>query len=146
MLLEAKAKLNAPIDTGALRNSISYKVELDQNGGSVTVGSYGLPYAAMQEFGGTIRPRRARALTIPVAPWAKNRRARDFRLVLIRAKNKSEGGILVNPNMLKRGQKIPRNAIGFVLRRSVTIKGKFYLTRAVNSSTEKIVQILREVG
>jgi len=146
MLVSARAKINAPIDTGVLRNSVSYRVELDKDGGSVSVGVSGVPYAAMQEFGGTIRPKRARALTIPVAPWAKNRRARDFKLVLIRRRGQSDGGILVNPAMMKRGQKIPRNAIGFVLRRSVTIKGKFYLRRAVDDSTNKIVQILRELG
>lgn len=36
------------------------------------------PYAAIHQFGGVIRPKNAKALTIPIAPEAEGKRASDF--------------------------------------------------------------------
>lgn len=44
------------IDTGRLINSIAYRVDTIQDGGQVTVGSEGVIYARIHEFGGIIRP------------------------------------------------------------------------------------------
>lgn len=142
MLISAKAKINSPIDLGALRNSIDYRVEMRKDSGIVTVGSYGVPYAAIQEFGGTIVAKK-RFLTIPFASWAKHRRAGDFDLTFVKT---PRGGMLIDARRIRSGQKdIPREAIGFLLRRSVTLRARPYIRPAVESSTERIVQILREI-
>lgn len=46
------------VDTGALRNSINYRI----NGNKVTVGSYGVPYARFHEFGAKLPPAAVRAM------------------------------------------------------------------------------------
>lgn len=46
------------VDTGALRNSINYRI----NGNTVTVGSFGVPYARFHEFGATLPPAAVRAM------------------------------------------------------------------------------------
>lgn len=55
MALEREAKLNIRrkqiVDTGALLNSIRYRIGKDSNGSFVEFGSYGVPYAAVHEFG-----------------------------------------------------------------------------------------------
>ena len=53
--LQAQIKLKIRaihlIDTGNLQNKIYYKLFKDSRGQGVSVGSYGVPYAAMYEFG-----------------------------------------------------------------------------------------------
>jgi phage gpG-like protein len=46
------------VDTGALRNSLNYRI----NGNTVTVGSFGVPYARFHEFGATLPPAAVRAM------------------------------------------------------------------------------------
>lgn len=139
MLITAKAKINAPVDFGHLRNSIFYEVDMKEGGGVLTVGTRGVPYAAIHEFGGVIRPVRARWLTIPIAPWAKYRRASDFNLIRI-------GRLLVDPDKLGSGDTIPQDAKGFFLARQATIRAKRYFGRSIDESAPTIVKILRELG
>lgn len=65
-LLEAEAKLNARrqgiIDTGRLINSIRSQFYRRANSVGITVGSFGVPYAAMHEFGGPFTDRQRRAM------------------------------------------------------------------------------------
>lgn len=61
---------SASVRTGALRRSFGYAVEGQGLASVLRVFSQGLPYAAIQEFGGTIRPKNKRFLTIPL-PDAK---------------------------------------------------------------------------
>jgi phage gpG-like protein len=139
MLLEYKTKENIVrkglVDHGYLLNSIKYTVDLNDTGGTVTIGSYGVKYAAIHEFGGDIYPRRARALTIPVAPWAKYHRARDFDLVRI-------GSILVDPKKAKGKIPIPKDAIGFRLAKKVTMPERSYMRAAIDQSLPRIIRIL----
>lgn len=55
ILISSETKLNIRaqrlIDTGRLLNSISYKLFESQDKRGVAVGSYGIPYAAVHEFG-----------------------------------------------------------------------------------------------
>lgn len=144
MISEARIKARISriglVDQGALINSIRYNVSMESDGGTVTVSSDGVKYAAIHEFGGEITPKNARALTIPAAPWAKYRRARDFKL--IRIKN-----ILVDPNRLTPGSKtIPRDAIGFRLVKRVTIRPKWYFRDGIRDAAPTIVEILRGIG
>lgn len=141
-LMSAQAKINAPVDFGHLMNSIFYQVEMDKNGngGVLTIGSRGVPYASIHEFGGTIRPRNSGALTIPIANWAKRHRASDFRLIRI-------GRLLVDPTRLRKGEdKIPDDAKAFYLTYQVNIKAKRYIGRAIDKHTPHMVEILRGLG
>lgn len=56
--ITARAKSNIIrqrlVDTGALLNSIIYRAEMTNKGGRVTVGSAGVIYARIHEFGGEI--------------------------------------------------------------------------------------------
>jgi hypothetical protein len=74
-LLEAKVKENIGkkglSDSGELRDSIKYSVRMFANGGEVVVGSYGIKYAKIHEYGGVIRPVFVRKLAIPVSSRAK---------------------------------------------------------------------------
>lgn len=66
MLLEAETKRNVErkkiIDTSGLINSIRY--EIDTNGGvsTLSVGSFGVPYAKYHEFGANLGPAGLRAM------------------------------------------------------------------------------------
>lgn len=67
LLVEAEAKLNIRrkgiIDTGRLFNSIRH--ELYRRGPNITgvrIGSFGVPYAAMHEFGGPFTSQQRRAM------------------------------------------------------------------------------------
>ena len=52
--IENKAKINAPVLTGALRNSASTSARLNGSQAEAEIGFRGLKYARIQEFGGTI--------------------------------------------------------------------------------------------
>jgi len=64
--LEAEAKLNIRrkgiIDTGRLFNSIRYELYKGKDRVGVRVGSFGVPYAALHEFGGPFTDRQRRAM------------------------------------------------------------------------------------
>lgn len=72
LLLVAQAKLNlrakGMIDTGRLINSIKWEfyrpvnLSPDGDGIGMRVGSFGVPYAAINEFGGVFRPDMRRAM------------------------------------------------------------------------------------
>ncbi len=61
--------------SGELGNSLSWR---ERSGGDVVEWGSHLAYARIQDEGGTIRPRRARALTIPIDDRARGKRAKDF--------------------------------------------------------------------
>ena len=50
--IENKARINAPVLTGALRNSVSTIAKNTANGAEAEIGFRGLAYARIQEFGG----------------------------------------------------------------------------------------------
>ena len=50
--IENKARMNAPVKTGALRNSVSTIAKQTGNGAEAEIGFRGLVYARIQEFGG----------------------------------------------------------------------------------------------
>ena len=61
-LLRTEMIMNATrkniVDTGALRNSINYQID----GNTVSVGSFGVPYAKYHEFGANLGPAGMRAM------------------------------------------------------------------------------------
>lgn len=64
------------IQGGDMAASNTFEV---RGGGAVLEAGSPLRYAGILHTGGTIRPRHKRALTVPVAPEAYGKRARDFR-------------------------------------------------------------------
>ena len=106
----------APYKTGMLRNSITAKPSRPID--KVTVGS-GVKYAAMQNYGGIIRPKKSRWLTIPLPG--------------VRGSIRSHEGFFI---MSKRGNLIYAKKSGkglkplFVLKKQVRIKGTRFLSKA----------------
>lgn len=52
MVIENRAKINAPVLTGALRNSASTYAKNTGDGAEAEIGFRGLAYARIQEYGG----------------------------------------------------------------------------------------------
>ena len=112
------------VRSGRLRHSLTYRIA----GRVLTVGT-NLVYAAILHFGTQaalgepIRPKRAEALTIPIAPEARGRRARDFEntFVLRRADDEPGEGLIM--------QKLAGGGVRplFALRQSVTIAPRPYM-------------------
>jgi hypothetical protein len=159
-LLEKKTKEQIVkqklVDLGGLMNSFRFTVTRSTKSKKsdylvLEFGSYGVPYARIHEFGTVgaggslpdIVPRNKRFLTIPKAPWAKRRRAKDFNLVRM-------GRVLVDPdklpNNMREGEPIPENAIGFILAKRARIKPKRYMQKALRQARPTIIEILRELG
>ena len=67
-------------DTGLLQRSITYEVR----GDTVVVGSSRV-YAAVHQFGATIRPKRGKFLALPLPGVARGARPRDFRDTFVAA-------------------------------------------------------------
>ena len=66
LLVEAEAKITARrkgiVDTGRLINSIRHELYRTRTTAGVRVGSFGVPYAAMHEFGGPFTDRQRKAM------------------------------------------------------------------------------------
>ena len=147
MLLEARAAVNAPIDTGNLRNHIFYQVNMGPHGGELVVGVKGVPYAAAQEFGGTLIST-GKMFTVPIQPWAKTLR-RNMRSLrgagLVR-----QGRVLFDPRKVSKADqaagKITESAKGFILTRKINMPAKFYLRNSIRDSAPTIIDILRNLG
>lgn len=138
--------------TGALMRSIQV---VGRPPGSVAVeaGGTGVPYAALHEFGGTVRPTKAKFLTVPFASKYVGRRAREFDLyfdidpqfgrvlrpVTARVKRalKMVNTRGRNTDVAKLGSELDRNdSIAFLLLRSATIPARPYMGPAVIEVTK----------
>lgn len=66
ILISREAAINARrqgmIDSGRLINSIRYEFFIENNRQGIYVGSFGVPYAAINEFGGPFTERQRRAM------------------------------------------------------------------------------------
>lgn len=66
LLVETEAKLNIRrrgiVDTGRLLNSIRHELYRKRSAVGVRIGSFGVPYAAMHEFGGPFTDKQRRAM------------------------------------------------------------------------------------
>jgi phage gpG-like protein len=64
--IQAKARINATrqgiVDTGTLRQQINYKFFNDGNQSGVMIGVFGIPYAAINEFGGQVTRQMLKAM------------------------------------------------------------------------------------
>lgn len=134
--IRTEVKRFADNPTGALADSFVVVVGPNKQGtnplASVTIESTKV-YAGIHEHGGVIRPKRAKALTIPLTPMARRLPARMwpkgklFRLpgtsVLV-----SKWGRGVRPQ--------------FVLKRSVFIRPKRYVSKALHRSQPQLRNLL----
>lgn len=150
MVLAAQIKINIRtpqagrshglIDTGALLNSIRY--EIHEN--SVEVGSYGVRYAKVHEFGtvgagGTlpdIRAKNAKNLTIPLEPEYRRVTARQIFANLEYFRSKSGNEFLKD---------IRNGKLAYLLRESVAIPPRPFIRPAIEKQTPNILQMIREV-
>jgi phage gpG-like protein len=100
----------------------SVQVQADPKWGMVvTVGGAGVPYAGIHEFGGVIRPKRAKYLTIPLNPKFAGMRAREFDLVW--GIDEEWGSVL----MTRSGE------IAYLLRKKATIPARPYIRPAIKT-------------
>jgi len=112
----------APVKTGDLSRSILMSPQFPKT--RVTVGT-NKPDARIQDLGGTIRPKRAQYLTIPLGGTRGSIRSHTGGFFI-----KSKRGNLLYVKKAGKGIK-PL----FVLKKDVTLKGKPYLTRAFKKMT-----------
>ncbi len=124
------------VQGGILRASYSSRVFNVASGVRGIVGSP-VKYAAIHEHGGTIRPKRAKALTVPIAPEAKRRSARDFPDLFIWKHHEGEGGAFL-------AQPIPGGGfkLMYQLRSSVFIPPRRYISKAMRVTGPKVLALV----
>lgn len=88
ILIQTQTKINIRqrgiIDTGRLLNSIRYEFFLEQHIAGINVGSFGVPYAAMNEFGGIMTENQRRAMFAALARSGKLKGGRKSKNVITR--------------------------------------------------------------
>lgn len=107
-------------------------LERGSNGAiDVVFGGPGVPYAAIHEYGGVIRPKNSRFLTIPFAPQYSGKRAREFSLKM--GFDPEHGRVL----------KTTGGEIAYLLRERVTIPERPYLKPARDKvAKDKIISAM----
>lgn len=122
------------VGTGQLRASFSSAVFYV---GERLVGIVGSPlvYSRIHEEGGTIKPVKAGALTIPLTPEAHIRKARDFDDLFI-WKNPDTGKAF-----LAQGDDA-KLTLHYLLMKSVTIPPRRYLTKAMKAAKADVLQLV----
>ena len=152
---EATARLAATtrlrVRTGRLRSSITHSVtttdglalRLQAGGGRKPVG-----YAAMQEFGGTQRPRRGQYLTVPLPDALTAAGALRARFAVPGGLRQVPGLFLIrsgagNLLIVERKGKSGIRAL-FVLRRSVKIRGVHYLQAGADAAIAALPDLVRD--
>jgi hypothetical protein len=122
--MKSDASRLAPVKSGDLSRSIDFFPRTPgAMGDTVKVGTNKI-YARIQDYGGTIRPKTSQYLTIPL-PGTRGR-IRDYpNGFFLRSKR---GNVIYAEKKGNTGQIKPR----FVLKKSVNIKGKPYLSKAFN--------------
>jgi hypothetical protein len=152
--VENRIKLNISgkllkVRSGALRNSIQSRVLVNNDGIVGIVGSgvrsgKRTAYADIHESGGTIRPKRAKFLTIPTSHAQTPAGVTRFS-----ARAVFEGRTQYDSAFIKRGVIFGVNKAAksitplFILKREVTVRASGYLSKSLAQSTKKIMQILR---
>lgn len=124
----------APVGTGALRRSFR-SVLIQTSKDKISSGVFSdLPYARIQNTGGTIFPKTVKNLAIPLTREAQKLWPRDW-----------PPGALVF--QMRRGKKFlfdRSDRLQYVLKRSVTIKGSGYLDTAAKNSADQVAQHLAD--
>lgn len=119
--------------TGKLERSFTIRIK-QLSGGSVKASvESDLPYAAIHETGGRIRPTKGSALTIPMTATARGRTARSWGPKLFRPKGRSF--------LATRGGRGGGLTVQYLLRKSVMIRKKRYLTKAIRRTRKPMERI-----
>lgn len=150
-LVERKLKLNLggqilKVRTGKLRQSIGSRVVFNEQGIAGIVGSgvrtgKRMIYANIHETGGTIRPKRKKWLTVPLAnaltPSGAPKRpsARDWNNTFI-LRTKSGQLLIVRKDGKKRITPL------YVLKKSVSIAKRRYMSRTLDQLENRILIVL----
>lgn len=143
-VLEARVVQNIRKDsglqvrTGKLLNSIGKSKAVYEEDGVIVgeLGPKGVPYAAIHEFGGTITPVKAKALTIPTS---ENRRADGTAKIPANQLENSfiaKGMIFAKFGKGKNAQITPM----FILKQSVDIPARPYMRPALAATQEQIMK------
>lgn len=120
----SEAKQKAPVDRGSLRRAITHRVTdrpLRLDVGVLGGAAKGVPYAAIQEIGGTITIQKRQWLTIPLETRYRDKSPRGFDLFFDTIGGKR---FLMDRSTGK---------AAYVLVKSVTIRAQPYLTPAINN-------------
>lgn len=87
IMIEGQAKINVRkhtmIDSGRLINSIRYELFKSPGQAGVRVGPFGIPYAAMHEFGGVMTDRQRRAMFASLRERGKLGKTRQAKGVIV---------------------------------------------------------------
>lgn len=133
--------------TGHLAQSIQSSVYQENGVVTARIGSGALnkermPYAEIHEDGGTITPKRVKYLTIPLAAALtasgapRKASARDWANTFV---GKSKGGALIIFQKVGKKSIIPL----YVLKRSVTIPARHYMSETLESSKNYFLMAVR---
>lgn len=99
-----------------------------------------LPYAGIQNYGGVIKPKRGKYLTIPLTGAAKRRGAREWTdLVFITSK---KGNKLLATVKKARGNRKDKITPQYLLAKKSTIKGSGYLEAAADVAAPVVAAAL----
>lgn len=112
-------------DTGTLARSFGWSLGMDRK--SVVIGNP-MKYAALQNFGGTVTPKSAKFLAIPIAKMPKSAKPRDFKNTFF-AKSRA-GNLILFENLGTKGRGKNKTANIrplFVMKTSVTIKPRPFM-------------------
>ena len=129
------AKTNArqvlTMRSGKLVRSIGFRMVK----GGVEIGTFGIPYGRIQEFGGVITPKRRRFLTIPADKPFENRSALSFNLKFGR----------IPPRGGKPYLFTPEGSAAYRLVRRVELRARPFLGPAIKSNTKFAVELLERL-
>jgi hypothetical protein len=131
-----------PRGVGALARSFLPATMIETAPGSVSAGALSrLVYAGIQDEGGTIRPKTAQMLAVPVSKKAKKLWPRDWPAKgLVCIKSKKGNLLLIDARMAKRKKIV----VHYVLKDSVKITGSGYLDTASDAIRDKVQAVFAE--
>lgn len=147
LLLEREMKNNIRsnhlIDTGNLRESVTAEPE---GSDAVTVGPRNVVYAAIHEFGGTIRPRNAKYLAIPLSPKAKKAGSpKNYpgELQPMRLAGLQDRLFLVDVDRMQRARR-SELSLAYILLRSVQMPARPYVRPALDQHGDDAIQAIAD--
>lgn len=117
--------------TGKLMRSIQFRM----TEGGVEIGTFGIPYGRIQEFGGAITPKKRRFLTIPADKPFEKRSALNFDLRFGR----------IPPRGGKPYLFTPQGTAAYRLVRRVTLKARPFLGPAIRANERFAIDLLEEM-
>jgi hypothetical protein len=139
--------------TGALARSITGRGELYKGQPAMRVGVFrgpALAYAGIQEYGGVIKPKKAKALAIPVGPALTPAGVPRFSgprekagLVFVRFRGGNAIGGLFDKASLAAADGLKGALLFYLLVEKVTIRGQHYLRDGVRESLDDVTKNTR---